>query len=1141
MAISHRYLLATCLALLLSSALAGRHIEAYRGAVAGEDIHVGSVAGLLGTSRTYSKDDCSAKFVGDGQTGGASLEVLDSHNGERVPAFLVAHLKAATGEFTYELKCGEEQAVGEIQVAAAHSILVNPESNIYLDITEDQADRDEFVFVHGIEGNNLSLQPEEKDASGYFEVTLGGLRELKFFEKRDDGSLVEVKVATFDKVLPIKEWNFRGEEVQQEANLAATLAVVQNDGQTVSYYDLESSREHGRVYVYSGKKTMSPGKDYTLDHCFPVLKDGQVSNYYCTFQVASAKAKGPILYYDIASPDDELKQREFDGVKSILAVTPVADGRTAFLAIDDKGERKILCFDAQNGFERTADNEKTYFAGKTIRINVNDEACNLDLNALDPSDFRFGEAAVFTCKSSKVLATFDLDNSYDSSSPEPATVRSYMTFDPKAVVPLCASDDEFITLQDKNTTLVFEGGRNNPGQSIRYPLGIESAAVGKVHCRSDSALVLLESKKKSHLLDVNRQPKKDSITRVNSLVDLSGKPSSVKTATSQTAILYGFNKKGQVQSLSQYNGFLGLIRITNKKMPAPGDHSLRFAVTDGTHKQPFTVRTSIEAAEKFSVQKDKALEGLVPGKEYPLRDFLKIEGQVASLSVVKPEKTRNIFWHPDEVVFVNSQNGTAKGSKFALGDNFVNLETKSYLNKDGAEKKLDATILSEARYLGDLALDRPVAIIASREGESISVQGLFVSSVGQIEGSKVVKLNQEVDSDFSHKPHLATVDGKPVVVFYKSAEDGEDKGVAVEYKYDREASSFQFVNQDNQKEVDWSASGQIGGYSIKPVKAEHTSKLSSCVQFKLSGEELPSSRLYKICGVTGGSSETVDLRNFARTADGKVRFDLLNYPGAKAGSQLVSWWEVTSNLLGQDNKPVSPAEFVYTVKLVRKFAGLKNHAIKKLFNLGDHSVTLSEHEEKGVKNLYETYFGTRGNHPYYSRQVNTVNSHISDYDLHFNVVNGVAKRIYTNFARSFTNVADLQFKDARVRLSKHLATVHVAQPFTLLFNDEFKLQDVAVKLDKHYDDDGKTDEDDEKTDPEDDPSKPFKKRRSRLWLILGILALIIVVGAADLYLRRRSAIAEAESELDQEKPKVVKKKKSGKNDDGELSRSLNEL
>lgn len=1141
---SSKYLLAVCLVFLLAAVQASRKIETYRGAVAGEDVHVGSVAGLLGSSRTYSKGDCSAKFLDESTTGGVSLEILDSTSGsDKGAAYLVAHLKSATeGDFSYELKCGEESGIGMIHISPAKSIFVSPESNIYLELTQDQAAKEQYVYVHGIEGNNVSLKLDAKDPAGYYDVTLGGVRDLKFYEKKDDGTLVDVKIATFDKVLPIREWNYRDQDVQHEANLVSTLAVLQNDGATVSFYELESSKDLGRVYVHSGNKVINAGKDYTLDHCFPVMKDGKLTNYYCTFQIANPKLKGPIVYYDIASSDDELKRREFSGVKSILAASAMADGRSCFLAIDDKGERKILCFDSTTGFDRTKDNEKTYFSGKTIKVNVNGEDCLLNLNTIDPTDFRFEDSAVFDCKSGKVLASFELDNSFDVENPEPAKVNSYKFFDPKTVVPLCANEDEIITLEDKNTTLVFEGGNNKPGQLIRYPLGIESAAISKIHCARDSALVLLDSRRKTYLLDINRGDKKDSITRVNAIIDISGRPSMMKVATSQTAILYGFNKKGQVQSLSQYNGFLGLIRITNKNLTDVGEHSLNFTVTDGTSRQKFTVRTSIQADEKFSVESIKPLKGLTPGREYPLRDYFNIHGQVYNLTVLKPEKPRNIFWHPDQVVFENSQNATSKGSKFPLGDYFINIENKTYVNNGSVEKKLDATILSEGRYLGDLPLDQPVAIIATREENHLSVQGLFISKNGEVQCSKIVKLNDEVDSDYTHRPHLATIDGKQRVVFFKNHEHDESKGIAVEYKYDRELGTFQFINEDNQKTVDWSSSGSLNGYSVKPVKSDHSSKLSSCVEFKLSGDDLPVSRNYYLCGVTGGSSERSEIRNLGRTADGKVKFDLVNYPSAKAGSQSISWWEVTSNLLGADGKPVASSAFDYTVKRVRRFDGIRNHNIKKLYNLGDYHVLLTEHEEKGEMGLYETYFGSRGNKPYYSRRINDVHTPVRDYDVSYAMVGGVPRRIYTNYAKDFNNVADLKFKDARVRLSKHLATVHVKQPFTLQFNDAYKVTEVPVDLDKFYEDDGKTDEDDERTDPEDDPSKPgMKKRRSRLWLILGILALIIVVGAADLYLRRRSAIAEAESELDQDKPKVVKKKKTGKNEDGELSRSLNEL
>lgn len=1129
------------MATLLLGVQAGRKIEAYRGAVVGESIHVGSVSGLLGSSRTYAKGDCSAKFLDDDKTtAGATLEIGDAYQGASRAAFLVAHLKTATGDLSYELTCGEESGVGLIHVAAAKSISVSPESNVFLDLNQDEAAKDQYVFIQGIEGNNVNVKVDSKDTSGYFDVTIGGLNNLKFYQKKDDGSLVEVKVTTFDKVLPIREWDTTSQDVQDDSKLVSTLAVLQNDGATLSFYELESSKNLGRVYVHSGNKAIAAGKDYALDHCFPVIYEGTVTNYYCTYQIANPKLKGPIVYFDIASPDEELKRREFTGLKSILQVSSISDGRTCFLGQEEAGDLRVNCFDAKTGFDKTPDNEKTYFSGKTIKININGEDCTLNLKAYNTTDFMFGEASVFDCKSGKVLASFEFDNTTDSDAPQ--VVKSYKSFDPKLIVPLCANEDEIITLEDSSTTLVFEGGNNRPGQLIRYPLGIESTTVTKVHCSRDSALVLLDSKKKTHLLDINRGSKKDSITRVNTLVDISGKPSALKVATSQTAILYSFGKKGQVTSLLQYNGYFGLVRITNKQISTPGKHSLTLTATDGTNTQKFTVTTNIEVEEKFSVVANQPFKGLIPGKEYPLRDFFNITGQVASIEVQNAETVKNIFWKPDEVVFVNSQNGTAKGSKFALGDYFVNVETKGYVGKDKKEKKLDANTLSEGRFLGLLPLDQPVAIIGKLEESHLSVQALYIGQNGEIQGSQIVKLNDEVDSDFARQPHLVNLDGKQLVVFYKSSENDESKGIAVEYKFDKEQSNFQFLNQDNQKEVEWSTGGSVAGYHVKPVKSDHASKLSSCVQFKLSGGDSPVSNVYYVCGVTGGSTERVEIRNFGRTADGKVEFDLLNYPSESALSHTISWWKITSNLLDQNNKPVSPSAFVPTTTLVKKFDGITGHSIKKLYNLGDYSVVISKFSENDEEGLYETYYGTRGNKPYFSKKINDAKTAAKNYDLGFAVVDGTPKRIYTNYGKDFSNVADLQFKDARVRLSSHLATVQVKQPFALSFNDGFKVSDVAVDLDKFYEDDGKTDEDDEKTEPEDDPSRPGnKKRKSRLWLILGILALIIVVGAADLFLRRRSAIAEAESELDHDKPKVTKKKKSGKNEDGDLSEQLNEL
>lgn len=56
--------------------------------------------------------------------------------------------------------------------------------------------------------------------------------------------------------------------------------------------------------------------------------------------------------------------------------------------------------------------------------------------------------------------------------------------------------------------------------------------------------MLLETKKGSYLLDVERTSRRDSLTRINSLIPLKDKQNIVAASTLNSQILYSESKKG---------------------------------------------------------------------------------------------------------------------------------------------------------------------------------------------------------------------------------------------------------------------------------------------------------------------------------------------------------------------------------------------------------------------------------------------------------------------------------------------------------------------------------------------------------------------------------------------------------------------
>lgn len=1147
MAHTNTGVLVICIMLLAAGIETKHYIQTYSGAVIGDSIHVGAVSKLLGTSRKYRIDECEAEFLDPKAAGSSELLISDkdinepeSKAGSR-ETHLVAKLKCTAGNLGYKLKCGEESGIGIIEAHIVNELIVSPESSIQLELNADQADKTRYTFLRGVQGNNISAAVKSEDKSEYFEAYLGGLRDLHFYEKKDDGSLLEVRTFNFDKILPIREFDTDSQGAQKERDLISTIAVVQDDGSTVSYYDLEFNQKLGRVYVHAGNKALKVAKGYTLGHCFPALRDGRLTNYYCTYEDSDAKKQLPIVYFDIASTDDQLEIREFKAVRSVLSAKPMIDGRTCLLALNEDRQRKVLCFDARNGFDKTSDNEDSYFASHTVKVNIDGQDCLLNLDSIDPTDFRFDDAAVFECKAAKYVASFELANSYDQKDPDVSVVRSVKKLTNGTVL-LCANDEEIAYL-NQNSVLTLEGGYNMPGQLITYDLGLTTPVINKIHCSASSILLSLESKKSTILVDITRGNRRDSITRVRRTIDLGQAQTHMKVATSKTAILYSTNKKGQIENVVQYQGFVGFVKISNKDQKNSGDHNMIIEVSanNGSQIKQLTVRTTVLPSTEFSVKPKKQMKDLVPGHEYQLRDYFDISGQVTKIDVLSPEaKARNVFWLVDEVRFYNSTNGTARATRFVVDGCFVDTEHKKYTDADGIKRDLEADLLKPARHLGTLELEQPLALIAKRDGDKLYVQGVYLDEDRKVQSTDSIKLSTPVDEEFVRAPRLVKVDGKPRIAFYQGSKDKSPKGVAIQYQYSKE-DGFKFVSLDDQKIVAWDEDSTINGYTVEKVDPLDTTSLSSCVHFQVSGPDMGVPVEYQVCGITGGSSRRFDIYNLSITHQGKTQFEIVNYPAKTAGVDSLSWWVVSSNLFDDEaGTPVNPSDLKYNATLLKRFSGLEHHTIKGIFSLGSRAVVVAEVEEDKDQSLYEIYFGERGTLPYYRRKVNDLTTALKYYTLEFALVGATAKRVYVNHAKDFSNVADVDFRDSRLRLSKHAATAQVKMPFTVKFNDEVKVEDLVVDLDKFYEDDGKTDEDDENKDPEDDPIKPAKNiKRTRVWFILGILGLILCIGAADIFLRRRAALAEIESELDkQDRYYSAVKKPKGEN--GGVYASIND-
>lgn len=1122
------------------------HFATYRAAVTGDVINIGPIDHLF-NGKSYSVRECQVHFQDQQAVGTSTIQVLDTDPNERadkdgvkpmVPAYVLASLGNVSGAFSYILRCGDDAGNGLIRVAQPGTFNIGDSAFVHLTFNnETVANKTQYVVFQGVEGDNVSVSVDSKSEDSYFGDFIGKIHDLRFYVQTEDG-LSEESATDFIKILPIREPNVFGRSgLIDGKDVTGTIAAILDDETTVKYYELQSDKNLGLVYVYSGEKKLKHDESHSLTHCFPALKDGNIVSYFCLFE--NAKKTDDIIYYDLFSTNERLEVQKFSDVKSILAAKPmIADGRTCLLAVNKDDSRNVLCFDATHGFSKTDANKDTYFFSKTVKTHVNNEDCVLTFDKTDPTDFRFDDAAVFECPSkTRVFASFDLKTTYQTDSVI-SDVRSYMVLE-AGQTPLCANDDELAYLTDKNTTLVFRGGKNRPGELIRIPLKVETTSIGKIHCGKDNIIILLESKKNTYLLDIHRGFRGDSFTRINSFIHLKDKQETMKVSTLNSAILYGQNKKGFLIDVIQYNKFLGLLRVVNKADTSIGNHKIDLVITNGKEKRKITYITELVADNSLVIEPTgKAFKDLKPDSNYKLRDYFKVQGQISSIE--SNPRVHSVYWWPDTVVFVNQKNGTSGASRFALGDVFVDTGDRTYTRKDGDIVKLEGDVLNPSRFLGNVNVDgKDVAFIIKNDGDTEYAQGWFLNRNGVVHGTEPVKLVGSFRDEGYRTPRVLVVGKDKHIGFY--SHDGKFSGV--KYRINPDDDSFAFVDTSSQTEGRWGDDLAIGDYIIKPSGRD--AGVSSCAHFKVEGGDLDYSQAYSLCNITGGSSEKVIIRNLTTNPQaGTVSFDVINYPSESFGVNSITWWRIDSNLIGPDGRPVGSADFTYNATLKRKLVGLRDTDISKIYDFGDKIVILSSKEVNGERELYETYYGPAGDSPYSHYRYSTNKADWRWYNLDFIKVDNKIKRVYTNIDRNFNNVADIYFQEATLHLSKHVATDHVKEPFDLKFNDRIKIPSVLLSLDKYYADDHKTDDDDIKPPgpgPTPDPHRPdHHQRRSRLWIILGILLLIILIGAADLYLRRRSALAEAEAEQDRDKPRVVKKKKTGKNE-GDISSSINEL
>lgn len=126
---------------------------------------------------------------------------------------------------------------------------------------------------------------------------------------------------------------------------------------------------------------------------------------------------------------------------------------------------------------------------------------------------------------------------------------------------------------------------------------------------------------------------------------------------------------------------MGLLRVLNPKDTSVGKHKVNLIFTNGKDKQKVTYETELIADSVFSVEEtSKTFKDLVPDKNYKLRDYLKITGQVNRID--SDPKVHSVYWWPDTIDFQNSKNGSAAASRFVVGDIFVDTDKRTYTKND---------------------------------------------------------------------------------------------------------------------------------------------------------------------------------------------------------------------------------------------------------------------------------------------------------------------------------------------------------------------------------------------------------------------------------------------------------------------------
>jgi len=1063
-----------------------------------ESLNLGRVGMLLMTESVYLAKDCKVVILGQASTpSGVGLAVMDTDPNEqppagqvrvKVPTYLLATTGINPGEWGFKLTCADITGIGIFRVLSTDWISASEWANVSLYVNRKQEEVT-FLPLDNFEGQNLSMKIAGSSDPAW--ILQSRLSSLKFYENDDMGVLRPVSTKTFEKILSLREhrWD-RPDRLTSLEDLSSVIAVVETQGLSVGYYELEHSQSLGLVYVFTGRKYMDPGKNKKLSHCFPTVRKGKVINYYCLFEELDAKKPGPIVYFDLASTNEQLEGRVFGDVRAVLASEPMwSEDKTCLLAIGLDGKRKILCMDATRGLGQIEYNLDGYFLGNRVKINIGEE-CTLDAADLDEEEFRFPSSAVFTCSSGKrVAAAVRMVPSVDAKDPPAWKVTTVREISENIDV-LCV-DDEDVVLYDGQTMTVM-GGKTRPGENIKIAI---NGPVQNVHCLHNHIL-MIGGGKKPVLLDVARRIWHRVARRLIASVPLPPGSEKLKVAMGYMPVVYSINKRDEVEGTMMYIPVAGLLSLVR------GDHRYSLVLTNGNTSVPVEVNVQRGREERLEVRKIRSLSEAVPGEVYNLRDYFKVSGQIYSLDY--SPRVHSVYMYADRVSLENTYTHKAEGSQFAVEDCFVDSLERVWTDGQGKVHRLEGKILQPSRYIGTVQTDIPLGLTGHIESGGLLVQGYYVDRTGTVRTTDIIKLGGDFSAELFQSPQVERGRGQGKIRIYWRA------GMSREIDYQYTPEDKMITIRAGSEEAQWRDPDRIGIYRLAVVEEHDNERINPCVHIRAEGGDLDIPLIYPICGITGGWVNRVQLFNLTNSTDG-VEFELLVQPSRESGNEILTWWKIYTNLR-ENNAWVSKDRLIVRTERLGELGGLAYHIVRSVQRVGAGICVLSEYRDNtagGGVGLYESYYLPPSIYPLLMQRFSDDRTDWDKYELRIESSKSSIKRVFANHQNNSATVSDVLFFPSQIRLSKHTATIHVKYPFTLDFNRGSHIEsNFFIDLKQYYPDDGKTDDDDVRPNPKpvpDDGKDPDSKksgRSSRLWFIWGIILLIFFIGGLDLYLRR---------------------------------------